>query len=182
MEVLAAVVVGVLVGWSGLVVDLFRDRRTRLRDGRQAAYVDFTSALAGWAHLHQELRTAQEDQDEGLVKELSAAERRQELEVLRPAQAKLRLVAPQHIVEAARATSDELRRHIGRAPRDAWPEYTRRFRGLVSACREDLYGLRRHESVPERDRHDSSPDDRVGSSVQSKPPGSPVADHEHDKP
>jgi uncharacterized membrane protein YccC len=133
--VVTGVAVGTLSGVLGLVLELFKERRSGLLESRNAIYSEYLAALAQWANLLSEAAEATDpSQREGLQRQ----ERSHELEHLIPAQARLRLIASRDVVEAARAATNVLRSQVGREGSDRWPDYTAAYREMLQTFRDDL--------------------------------------------
>jgi hypothetical protein len=56
--VVTGVAVGTLSGVLGLVLELFKERRSGLLESRNAVYSDYLAALAQWANLLSEVAEA----------------------------------------------------------------------------------------------------------------------------
>jgi hypothetical protein len=147
-----AALVGVLLG--GFLQHFWTERREGaqrryererdFRDRRTDTYAEYFGAVSGWASLL--VMKNQADVDGAIVERdrLDVLQREFEEGVLRPAQARFRLLAPTSLVDDARGVTDTLRRDMrhriggtGTFP-DVSPEYTARYRAMMQMARDDL--------------------------------------------
>ena len=138
MQIATGVIVGVVIALSALVLDLVKDRRTKLLDDRREAYTSFVSALSQWASIVTEAEVAGSAGDATRADGLRSTARAHELNVLLPAQARLRLVAPEETVKLARAATDALRDATGIRMPNLWPPYSKAWTSMNAQLRKDL--------------------------------------------
>jgi hypothetical protein len=138
-ELIASIITGVVVGTgvhvATLISDLFKLRRSTVYESRRDSYTAFVSSVTQWASLLSELAR---ETDPVRKAELQQQERIHELNVLIPAQARLRLVAPSATVSSARVATNKLRELTDRGGTDEWPDYTAAWRSTLEVLRADL--------------------------------------------